>query len=332
MQTLAYQSVLREARQQVREGLELSNKYMLETAQQAPGELGQRMNTIMSRKGKRVRSTLLFLLAGTGEQNYSLDRAARASASVEMLHLASLVHDDVIDATSLRRGMVTAHEEWGNKMAVLVGDYILSQSMELVVGDEDRRLAVIVARASSRLVAGEILELDLAGRLDASFSQYMSVIEGKTGALLDATARCGAILAGHNAEMVESCGRMGMDFGVAFQIIDDLLDFGIGASDLGKATFSDIANGLLTLPVILYLRSAGAEANLEFADLIAQAKEPAIQERIKGLLEQSGSFSEAQGIALLHTARALEVLNSLPPSTGREQLVRMCGAMAFRSN
>lgn len=327
-----YQNVVRTARDHVRSGLELSDTIMQQVAEAAPGELRRRMLQLSERKGKRIRSTLLFLLAETGPVPHDPLRVAKAAASVEMLHLASLVHDDVIDESPQRRGVRTAHAEWGNKLAVLVGDYILSKSMELVVDEADRRVPSVIAKAASALIAGEIMEIDLAGRRDLSMEQYMEVIDGKTASLVDACARCGAILAGHTPEMVDAFGQLGSHFGIAFQIIDDLLDYGVGADDLGKAKFSDLGNGLTTLPLLLYMQNCSSEEKATLEDLLSKASEPGVAPQIVQLLQKKDCFERAKEMALERLADAAEILSRLPESKARDLLIGFFAAMAERSN
>lgn len=329
--------VLGRAREAVRPGLDLCQRHVIEVAEAAPGQLRPRLEHIMGRKGKRVRATMMLLLGGTccGPLNEKeLLRQSRIAASLEMLHLASLVHDDVIDKSELRRGIFTANAEWGNKMAVLVGDYILSKSMDLAVTEPDRRIPAILSAASGRLVAGEVLELDLAGKLDATIEEYQAVIEGKTASLFDACGRCGAILAGHDEDLVEACGQLGSHFGMTFQIIDDLLDFGIGATDLGKAKFADLANGLVTLPLLLYFAKCSVTEREAMIALLNQAglEEVGAAEKVKSALQAKGSFDEAMEMAMQHMQGALSVLDRLPAGPARDILAEVCGAMVHRSH
>lgn len=328
-----YQEVLTNARSTVQEGLDISDAIMNEIAAAAPGELSTRLSTVLSRKGKRVRSTLMFLLARTsaeGVDSIDLRRVASGAASIEMLHLASLLHDDVIDETDIRRGKPTAHSQWGNSMAILVGDYALSKALELVVGDEDRRVPTFVSMASSKLVAGEVLELDHTGGC-LTLAKYYEIIDGKTAALIEAAAACGAIYGGHDEATVKRCGSMGRDFGIAFQIIDDLLDFGIGATDLDKALYTDLANDVMTLPMILYYEQADESQTAKMDALRKEASAVEVQEKIVEIFKAAGVFEKTKSIAMKHVEDALAVLASLPDGEGKDSLIQMCGTMAFRS-
>ncbi len=321
----------------MRPGLNTCQLLVEEIAVTAPGQLRPRLEHIMGRKGKRVRATMMLLIADTGIQTEtpeSLERKARVAAGLEMLHLASLVHDDVIDESELRRGIFTANAEWGNKMAVLVGDYILSKSMELVVSEPDRRIPAILSQASSRLVAGEVLEMDLAGKLDASYEEYQAVIEGKTASLFEASGRCGAILAGHDAPLVDACGELGRHFGITFQIVDDLLDFGVGAGDLGKATFSDLANGVITLPLVLFFADCSTADRVKMTELLQSAgrEEPGAAESAKNFLDQHGVFDRVLESAMGHMKAAMGILDRLPTGVARNILAEVCNAMVHRSH
>jgi len=331
-----FPDVLSRARKEVQCGLERCQKHVIAVAEAAPGQLRPRLEHIMGRKGKRVRATMMLLLAETKSESIpeDLERQSRIAASLEMLHLASLVHDDVIDESELRRGIFTANAEWGNKMAVLVGDYILSKSMELAVVEPDRRIPAILSAASSQLVAGEVLEMDLAGKLDATIEEYNAVIEGKTASLFEACGRCGAILAGHGDSLVEACGQLGRHFGLTFQIVDDLLDFGVGAGDLGKAKFSDLANGLVTLPILLFFSNCSATERSVMIDLLKRAgnEEAGTAEQVKASLAQNGAFDRALEMAMAHMHSALEVLELLPDGPARNLMAEICGAMIHRSN
>lgn len=328
-----YQEVLTEARSKVEEGLAISDEIMNEIATSAPGELSTRLTTVLSRKGKRVRSTLMFLLARTsseGADSVDLRRVASGAASIEMLHLASLLHDDVIDETDIRRGKPTAHSQWGNSMAILVGDYALSKALELVVSDPDNRVPTYVSVASSKLVAGEVLELDHTGTC-LTLSKYYEIIDGKTAALIEAAAACGAIYGGHDESTVKACAAMGRDFGIAFQIIDDLLDFGIGATHLDKALYTDLANDVMTLPMILFYDQCSDEAAAQMDQLRKQAGSVEIQEQIVEIFKTAGVFEKTKTMAMKHVEDALGVLASLPDGEGKTSLIQMCGTMAFRS-
>lgn len=328
---ISYGRVLEEARQTVEEGLELSHKMMLAVADSAPPQLAESLNSLLGRKGKRIRATFLFLVAGSGEKS-DLRRTAKVSAAIELLHLASLVHDDIIDESDLRRNESTAHKRWGNKMAVLLGDFALSKCMEMVWEDPDARIPLSISRASSRLVAGEVLELSQAGNIHMRVEDYVEVVEGKTGSLLQACGECGGLLAGFDEDLVEACGRMGRDFGIAFQVIDDLLDFGIGARNLGKQTHADLNNGFVTLPMILFLDKCGESERQEMLALIQAEHSENNVSRINQMLASSGAFLSARELAEARIRSCEATLRRLPPSPVISHLVSLCTLMGERNS
>ena len=328
-----YAAVLGEAREHVSAGLERVQAIMESVAQSAPGELSRNLQQLLTRRGKRVRSTFLLLLArtGIGDDATRAERAARVCAAIELIHLGSLIHDDIIDGSDLRRNEKTAHQRWGNRAAVLLGDFALSKAMELIWEDPDRRVPLSLCRASSALIRAEALEVERAGRLDLTLDEYREVIAGKTAALFEACGECGALLAGLGTDAAHRAAGLGRDFGLAFQIIDDLLDYGVGADGLDKRTFSDLQNGLLTLPLILYLADAAPEAKTRMLAMLAQPQLNGNQADIRSLLDASGAFDRARGMALDHVRAGLAFLETLPDSPAAGHLRQVCLLMADRS-
>ena len=248
------------------------------------------------------------------------------------MHLASLVHDDIIDETAVRRGERTAHVEWGNKVAVLIGDYILSQAMRCVIDEDTREIPLTLSSAANSLIVGEICELDSAGNMDLSLERYNAIIKGKTAALVEASAKIGAYIAGFDKERVEKCGQIGVHFGTAFQIIDDLLDYGVGATNLDKAKFTDISNGLVTLPLIYYFEASSAEEKAEMQNLLKHAADPGIPEEICRNLTKKNVFDRAKETALTHISDAIAASDALPKCQHIESLKSFLFSMAERGN
>lgn len=326
-----FQTALLSAQALVKEELEQAEAVMQAVAKDAPPGTAERLQHLMCRKGKRIRSTLLALIAVSGNSK-EVSRIAHACAGVEILHLASLVHDDIIDGTEIRRGAKTAHKEWGNQVAVLVGDYLLSESMRCLLDDSDKRVLEVLSRAANRLIVGEIQELDNTGNTELTSDDYLSIIWGKTAALLDASARLGAIIAGFDDALLDKCGKMGAYFGIAFQIIDDLLDFGYGAKDLDKAKFTDLANGLITLPLILYFESVTRAEKAEMLELVSRAAEDGVPEAISERLQNSGVFERVKKIAVGYLDTATDLANELPSSVISDQLGVLFSQMSDRTN
>lgn len=332
---LPFNEVVASAREFVSKDLKSAEEEVAHVAENAPSqELQDRITAVTDRPGKRIRSTLMFLLGRTGGKNYSLESAARAAASVELVHTASLLHDDVIDDTEMRRGQKTAHERWGNRMAVLVGDYLLSSALQLVIEDEKKDLSLWISKATSKLVAGEVLEVDLTGKKPTR-AQYDKIIYGKTAALVESAAACGACLAGFDAKLIEECASMGKDFGMAFQIVDDLLDLGIGAGDLGKDPFADLDNGVMTLPMIMYRENCSSSEVVAFDELLIRASgddSTDSKAELLALLISSGACNDAMNVAKKYIDHAVAVLEKLPECEAREHLVQLCQLMLDRTH
>jgi len=327
-----FQVVLGQARELVKDQLALTEHVISQVAENAPAEIADRLRSLFTRKGKRIRSTLLCLIANCGAGKADDSRVAHACAGVELLHLASLVHDDIIDGTDVRRGQKTAHKEWGTQIAVLIGDYVLSQAMRCVINEESRDVPVALSDAADKLIAGEIMELDHSGDMGLSFEVYDRIIDGKTAALIDAAARIGGILAGFDKATVDECAKMGSHFGIAFQIIDDLLDYGYGSKNLDKAKFTDLSNGLITLPLLYYFDGCSAEERQEMESLIARASEKGVPEKILEMLNAKKAFDKAKANAQEHLEKALEIAQKLPGNDFTEEMVEMFSSMSDRGN
>ena len=327
-----FKTVLAQARELVKDQLALSENVIMDVAKSAPKGISDRLISLFGRKGKRIRSTMLCLVANCGTQAPDANRVAHACASVELLHLASLVHDDIIDGTEMRRGQITAHKEWGTQVAVLIGDYVLSQAMRCVIDETARNVPVIISDAADKLIVGEIMELDHSGDMGLSRGSYNEIIDGKTAALIDAAARIGGILAGFDDAMVDECAKMGTHFGIAFQIIDDLLDYGYGSNNMDKAKFTDLSNGLITLPLLYYFENCNAAERSEMEGLVKKAAQEGIPEIIIEKLKVKGSFEKAKAEAQEHLEKALEIANKFPKSNFTEELVAMFASMSDRGN
>ena len=327
-----FQTVLMQARGLVQEQLELTEKVILGVAKNAPAGICERLDSLFQRKGKRIRSTLLCLIAQSGSQKPDSQRVAQACAGIELLHLASLVHDDIIDGTDIRRGQKTAHKEWGTQVAVLIGDYVLSQAMQCVIDEESHDIPTVLSKAADKLIAGEILELDQSGNMRLSFEEYDRIIDGKTAALIAVAARIGAILAGFDKENIDKCAQMGSHFGIAFQIIDDLLDYGFGSKNLDKAKFTDLGNGLITLPLLYYFKDCSEPDRADMESLISRADQAGVPDQIIEKLNATGAFKMAKANAQNHLEKALEIAQGLPNSLFTEEIIQMFASMDNRGN
>lgn len=229
--------------------------------------LGQALQHIRQRAGKRMRPMLIMLVA----RNYGTtnDTTQNAALGLELLHTASLVHDDVVDESSERRGQRSVNAVYDNKVAVLVGDYILSTALRSVALTGNNRIVTYLARLGQTLSSGEILQLSNIGRDDTDEESYYEVIRQKTAALFEACCAMGALSAGASEEDIYKAELFGQNLGIVFQIRDDIFDY-FPSSDIGKPTGNDMAEGKLTLPALYAVREYGDEQILGLARKVKQ--------------------------------------------------------------
>jgi len=269
--------------------------------------------------GKRLRPILLLLAARLAD--YRGPRAIRLACVVELLHTATLIHDDVVDAAPLRRGRPSANAQWGDDASVLVGDHLYSKSFAMLVRDNDRGVMETLARSTVSMTEAEVFQLQLKRSGQTSEADYMRIITQKTASFMSACCRIGALLGAVPPEQTEALTRYGLDVGIAFQISDDALDFDADQARLGKAIGADLREGKRTLPLIAMLeRVPLPEAERVRGLLRRRALEPADIEDIRRLvLEHNGvEYARARAHAFAQAAKA--DLDAFPPSGERETL------------
>ncbi len=207
---------------------------------------------IIAAGGKRLRPMLV--LGAAHLCGYRGQRHTGLAAAVEFIHTATLLHDDVVDESDLRRGMATANNVWGNKPSVLVGDFLFSRAFQLMVADGSLEVLAILSNASAVIAEGEVLQLTTANDTETSEAAYLNVITSKTATLFAAATRLGAIVAGRPKVEAEALHAFGLNLGIAFQLTDDVMDYASGADTMGKDTGDDFREGKVTLPIILAFR------------------------------------------------------------------------------
>lgn len=311
---------LEAARELIRDDLERSWDLLCLQSDTAPGELAERMRFLSARQGKRIRSTLVFLVARLSDQTDFVS-ARLSAAAIELLHVASLAHDDVIDDSDLRRGEASAPSRWGNQMAVLVGDYAFARSMRLAIDTKRPEIVETINQASCQLTAGEVAELDLSRNAAPTWDAYREVIHLKTASLLESCCRCGASAAGLDPEQTEAAARFGQRFGMAFQMCDDLLDLG-AVPGLDKPARTDLSNGLVNLPALLLRDLAGRE----LSDL-AHHSTP----ELLAALERAGVLGKARTLLRDELDSAQAELDQLPNLPARQHLSSLLEDLRARS-
>jgi len=279
--------------------------------------LDQIMTYIVHRKGKQVRPMFVFLTAGTlGTINESTHRGA---AMIELLHTATLVHDDVVDDSNYRRGFFSINALWKNKIAVLVGDYLLSRGLLLSVDNQEFNLLKIMSTAVREMSEGELLQIEKARRLDITEDIYYEVIRQKTASLIASCCAIGAASVGCDETIIAQAKLLGEKIGMAFQIKDDLFDY--GDAEIGKPTGIDIKEKKMTLPLIHALNHATWSEKRNIINLIKNHSEnPKKVDEVILFVKKSGGIQYTTEVMKRYVAEAKEILFTFPDSTFRKSL------------
>jgi len=275
---------------------------------------------IVSAGGKRVRPMLLLLIAGA-LGNRTAERHELA-AVVEFIHTATLLHDDVVDESDLRRGRKTANALFGNAASVLVGDFLYSRAFQMMVSTNRLRVMEVLAEATNVIAEGEVLQLINMHDPDISVDDYLRVIEYKTAKLFEASARLGAVICDAPAEVEAACADYGRALGTAFQLIDDLLDYEGSTAELGKNIGDDLREGKPTLPLLVAMQRGTPEESA----LIRQAIEQGEVERMPQVIEivrRTGALEATREAAQAQARQAERCLEALPASEWREALLQL---------
>lgn len=284
--------------------------------------LDQIMNYIVKRKGKQLRPMFVFLSAKTcGEVS---EATYRGAALIELLHTASLVHDDVVDDSNYRRGFFSVNALWKNKIAVLVGDYLLSRGLLLSVEHNDFDLLRLVSQAVKELSEGELLQIEKARRLDITEDVYFDIIRQKTASLIAACCAVGAASVDTDVTNIEIMRKFGEKVGIAFQIKDDLFDY--GNEEIGKPLGIDIKEKKMTLPLIYALNQASWSQKRSIIYLVKnESHKPRKVAEVIDFVKKSGGIEYATQVMKTYQDEAIRILHTLPASEYRfslEQLVR----------
>jgi octaprenyl-diphosphate synthase len=275
---------------------------------------------IVKRKGKQIRPMFVFFSASIcGGIN---DSTHRGAALVELLHTATLVHDDVVDNSYQRRGFFSINALWKNKIAVLVGDYLLSKGLLLSIDNGDFKLLKIVSEAVKQMSEGELLQVEKVRRMDVDEPIYYEVIRQKTASLIASCCACGAASAGADDETVEKMRLFGEKIGIAFQIKDDMFDF--GTDDVGKPLGIDIKEKKVTLPLIYSLNNTSSTERKRIINLVKNHNDdPKKIEQIIRFVNETGGLQYSETQMKIYQDEAFKILNTFPPSASRESLEQL---------
>ena len=289
--------------------------------------VGQISQYIIAAGGKRLRPALLLMVCGA--LGYSEDKRFTLAAVVEFIHTATLLHDDVVDESTLRRGRATANENFGNPASVLVGDFLYSRAFQMMVETGQMRIMEILADATNIIAEGEVMQL--INMHDASLDEagYLHVIRSKTAKLFEASARLAAVLAGSSALVEAACATYGQALGTAFQIIDDVLDYDGDAAEMGKNLGDDLREGKATLPLIAAMQR-GTEAQ---ARTVREAIENGSTEQLEAIahiVRSTGALDVARHAAASEAQRAIAALAPLPANQYTQSLHQLAAQLLLR--
>lgn len=328
--------------------------------------VGELVTHVLTTRGKMLRPALVCLSAlaaapagvaggGTSAAGRTEDRLGVAGA-VELIHVASLIHDDVIDAADLRRGQASVNAVWGNQVAVLLGDFLFSKAFHMLARLRVEGAAAAMAAATVRMAQAEIKQIKYGNTPHTDERIYFDIIDGKTAALTAAACRCGALTSGAGPDLTDALAAFGLEWGMAFQITDDTLDVTATVDHLGKPIGSDIQTGKVTLPVIYALRDApeqegrrlrqildghdgeapvyrgGSEggAEIAFGGGVAAARVAALDE-VQAILVRAGAIDRALAVAQERARRAARALDRVPPSAARDSLAALVQFVTVRT-
>ena len=310
----------------IREDFEAVNRLVISRLRSDVALVENIGHYIVEGGGKRLRPLLCLLSARA--LGYSGERHIELAAVIEFLHTATLLHDDVVDVSALRRGRPTANAHWGNAPSVLVGDFIYSRAFQLLVGMGDLRLLQLIADTTNLIAEGEVEQLARAGDPATTEAQYLDVIRKKTAVLFAAACEGAAILAGADDAGQAAMRTFGLDLGLAFQIIDDVLDYEGDPAVMGKNVGDDLAEGKPTLPLIRAM-AAGSPAQARSVQEAIRMKDASRLAEVVAVVRDTGALAHARQAAERHHHRALAAIAGLPESAYLQNL-RDIAALAVR--
>ena len=286
---------------------------------------------IVEAGGKRLRPILVLLAAHCC--NIKTGKHIPMAAVIEFIHTATLLHDDVVDMSLLRRGRPTVNSQWDNASSVLVGDFIYSRAFQILVDIGDLRVMEIIANTTNKIAEGEVLQLIAKNNPNSSEQNYLQVIKNKTAILFQAAAQCGAILGQADITTEKSLQHYGMHIGIAFQLIDDVLDYDGDTQTMGKNIGDDLAEGKPTLPLIYAMEKGGNDQSRKIKEVLQQknVSEKALHEVIQ-VVRESGALDYTRKLARQQAAAAMDSLKSIEKSAFREALISMAEFSLRRSN
>ena len=320
---------LQEIKAPIATELEAFEKHFRDSVRSRVALLDKIMHYIVHRKGKQMRP--IFVLLSARMCGDITPKSYTAASLVELLHTATLVHDDVVDDAHQRRGVFSINALWKNKIAVLVGDYLLSRGLLVALDNGAYDLLQIMSRAVRDMSEGELLQIEKARRLDISEEVYFDIIRKKTASLIAASCAAGAASITEDKQVIEKFFQFGETIGIAFQIKDDLFDY--GDADVGKPRAIDIAEKKMTLPLIYTLQQVTSSRRKELIRTVEKYNKD--KTKVTDLIKQvhqSGGIRYAEKVMEEHVQKAIAMIEELPSSTSRDSMIALVNYVIDRSN
>lgn len=319
----------------VAEEMSVVNKHIGENLDSDVALINQLGAYIVQAGGKRLRPVALLLVAKACDLD-ALESDTKSdgmllAAIIEFIHTATLLHDDVVDESEMRRGRETANEVFGNAASVLVGDYLYSRSFQMMVKVASMRVMEILSRTTNQIAEGEVMQLISCGSADTTEQQYMETIQSKTAILFEAATQLGAVVTKQARPVEDAMAAYGLHLGTAFQLMDDILDYTADSEAMGKNVGDDLAEGKPTLPLINAIERSNAEDKAILEDAISNASRDNL-EQILTIIEKTGSLAYTARIAREQAQLAQNSLNSLPDSIYKQALLDLAEFSIERSH
>ena len=289
--------------------------------------IGEIAHYIISAGGKRLRPALLLMMSGAlgykGDQHFNL------AAVVEFIHTATLLHDDVVDESTMRRGKPTANESFGNAASVLVGDFLHSRAFQMMVDADNMRVMQILSEATNIIADGEVQPLINTHNVDLDETGYLAVIRSKTAKLFEASSRLAAVLANADAPTEEACANYGRALGTAFQVVDDALDYDGDTEVMGKNIGDDLREGKVTLPLIIAMQRASATERAMIVHAIENGSTPDMAQ-IVAVVKATGALDATRSAAAEQAQEAIDCLGNLPQNAHTHAMVQLASQLLSR--
>ena len=324
-----YEPVADDLKTVITEVASVAERSTRNTPDRADG-LDTQLSHVLATPGKRVRPALTLLTAQLWGKS-SNDHALKMATAVELLHIATLVHDDTVDHADTRRGRQTASKLWGRNVAVLIGDFVFATSAMYVCDTNNVRLIRRFAETITELARGELNEIYTAWQTDVSLEDYKQRIYDKTASLFCTAAESGALLGGGDKQSVENLRQFGYSIGMAYQVYDDLLDYRATSEELGKPSSHDLGEGIITLPAIIASKNGATDEIYRFLTAPEHARRALLGDTID-TIKRTGALEQTRQVANDYINSALRSLDGIPPSDSLDSLVTLAEYVQARNH